>query len=172
MATGLAAKRMAKERKELEKENPDYFVVFKDDDLLTFDAYVVGPEDSLYRHKLVKLHFDIPREYPMKPPVVKFIQHTGDRIHPNLYVDGKVCLSILGTWQGEPWAYSMTVSLLPGQLIDFHSIKVVSLLVRKSICFRSRSQYLGIINVFFFTPASIPISPNADPKQPSATLFS
>ncbi|KAK7743181.1 hypothetical protein SLS53_004266 [Cytospora paraplurivora] len=108
MATGLAAKRMAKERKELEKENPDYFVVFKDDDLLTFDAYVVGPEDSLYRHKLVKLHFDIPREYPMKPPIVKFIQHTGDRIHPNLYVDGKVCLSILGTWQGEPWAYSMT----------------------------------------------------------------
>ncbi|KUI54999.1 Ubiquitin-conjugating enzyme E2 Z [Cytospora mali] len=108
MATGLAVKRMAKERKELEKENPDYFVVFKDDNLLKFDAYVVGPEDSLYRHKLVKLHFDIPCEYPMKPPTVKFIQHTGDRIHPNLYVDGKVCLSILGTWQGEPWAYSMT----------------------------------------------------------------
>lgn len=110
MATGLAVKRMAKERKELEKDNPDYFVVFKDDDLLKFDAYVVGPDDSLYRHKLVKLHFDIPREYPMKPPIVKFVQHTGDRIHPNLYVDGKVCLSILGTWQGEPWAYSMTVS--------------------------------------------------------------
>ncbi|ROW05782.1 hypothetical protein VMCG_05246 [Cytospora schulzeri] len=108
MATGLAAKRMAKERKELEKENPDYFVVFKDDNLLNFDAYVVGPDDSLYRHKLVKLHFEIPREYPMKPPTVKFIQHTGNRIHPNLYVDGKVCLSILGTWQGEPWAYSMT----------------------------------------------------------------
>lgn len=108
MATGLAVKRMAKERKELEKENPDYFVVFKDDDLLKFDAYVVGPDDSLYRHKLVKLHFEIPREYPMKPPTVKFIQHTGNRIHPNLYVDGKVCLSILGTWQGEPWAYSMT----------------------------------------------------------------
>lgn len=112
MATGLAAKRMAKERKDLEKENPDYFVVFNDDDLLKFDAYVVGPEDSLYRHKLVKLHFEIPREYPMKPPTVKFVQHTGERIHPNLYVDGKVCLSILGTWQGEPWAYSMTVSQL------------------------------------------------------------
>lgn len=112
MATGLAIKRMAKERKELEKDNPDYFVVFKDDDLLKFDAYVVGPDDSLYRHKLIKLHFEIPRDYPMKPPTVKFIQHTGDRIHPNLYVDGKVCLSILGTWQGEPWAYSMTVSSL------------------------------------------------------------
>ena len=24
-------------------------------------------------------------------------------INPNLYADGKVCLSLLGTWQGEPW---------------------------------------------------------------------
>ena len=72
-------------------------------------AYVVGPEDSLYRHKFIKLKFDIPQEYPLKPPKVKFIQHTGDRIHPNLYVEGKVCLSILGTWQGEPWSYAMTV---------------------------------------------------------------
>ena len=23
--------------------------------------------------------------------------------NPNLYTDGKVCLSLLGTWQGEPW---------------------------------------------------------------------
>jgi hypothetical protein len=25
------------------------------------------------------------------------------RFNPNLYVDGKVCLSLLGTWSGEPW---------------------------------------------------------------------
>lgn len=72
-----------------------------------FTAYVKGPEDSVYRHKLVKLQFEIPDTYPLVPPVVKFIQHSGARIHPNLYVEGKVCLSILGTWPGEPWAFGM-----------------------------------------------------------------
>ncbi|KAJ1325521.1 ubiquitin-conjugating enzyme E2 Z [Microdochium nivale] len=107
--TTLAAKRMAKERRELEKPNDDYFVKFKtDDDLLHFDAYVVGPADTPYQHKLALLRFEIPTRYPMVPPTVKFIQHTGGRIHPNLYVEGKVCLSILGTWPGEPWAFGMT----------------------------------------------------------------
>ena len=100
MVAPLAAKRMAKERQDLEKassqaKDQDYFVIFQDADLLNFDAYVVAP-DTIYRYRLVKLHFEIPKEYPLKPPKVKFIQHTGDRIHPNLYVKGKICLSILG----------------------------------------------------------------------------
>lgn len=64
MATSLHVKRMARERVELEKENPDYFVHFKDDNLLDFEAYVVGPDDSLYQHKFVKLRFEIPEKYP------------------------------------------------------------------------------------------------------------
>lgn len=133
MVAPLAAKRMAKERQELEKassqeNDPDYFVIFKDDNLFEFDAYIIAP-DTIYRHRLLKLHFEIPQDdYPWKPPRVKFIQHTGYRIHPNLYVEGKVCLSILGyvsspfdrifpltdkgppdsTWPGEPWAFGMT----------------------------------------------------------------
>lgn len=73
-----------------------------------FTTYIIAPQDSVYRHKLIKLEFEIPREYPLRPPRVRFVQHVGERIHPNLYVDGKVCLSILGTWEGEPWAYGMT----------------------------------------------------------------
>lgn len=101
MVSPLAVKRMAKEREELEKassqeKSPDYFVIFKDENNFQFDAYIIAP-DTIYRHRLVKLHFEIPQDdYPLKPPNVKFIQHTGQRIHPNLYVDGKVCLSILG----------------------------------------------------------------------------
>ena len=109
MATPISIKRMRKERLTLEKPNPNYFVLFKDDDLLSLDAYVYGAPDSLYAHKLLKVHIDIPEKYPFSPPKVKFIQHGHGRIHPNLYVDGKVCLSILGTWPGEPWALAMTV---------------------------------------------------------------
>ncbi|KAK7749997.1 hypothetical protein SLS62_008106 [Diatrype stigma] len=121
MTTPLAIKRMTRERQVLEKENSDYFVRFEDNDLLEFEAYVVGPDDTLYQHKLIKLHFEIPENYPMVPPKVTFLQHSGHRIHPNLYVEGKVCLSILGTWAGEPWAFGMncnTVLITIRSLLD------------------------------------------------------
>ena len=110
MATPVCMKRMQKERaKFAEQNNDDYFVNITDDDLLNFNAYVLGPADTLYAYKLIKLQFTIPSNYPLVPPKVKFIQHSGGRLHPNLYVEGKVCLSILGTWPGEPWATAMTV---------------------------------------------------------------
>lgn len=110
MASPVCMKRMQKEREKFAKQDgTEYFVHFKDEDLLNFTAYIVGPEDSLYKHKFLKFKFEIPANYPLVPPKVKFIQYSGDRIHPNLYVDGKVCLSILGTWHGEPWATAMNV---------------------------------------------------------------
>ena len=109
MAVPLCMKRMLHEKITLTKANPDYFVSIPDNDILHFTAYVLGPAESIYAHKLVKLRFEIPQSYPLQPPICKFVQHSGHRLHPNLYVEGKVCLSILGTWPGEPWATAMTV---------------------------------------------------------------
>jgi ubiquitin-protein ligase len=47
----------------------------------------------------------LPPAYPHVPPKVTF-RTTADgrlRFNPNLYTDGKVCLSLLGTWSGDPW---------------------------------------------------------------------
>jgi ubiquitin-protein ligase len=54
--------------------------------------------------------FDIlfPQDYPNIPPLM-LLETTGGgrvRFNPNLYADGKVCLSLLGTWHGsehEKW---------------------------------------------------------------------
>ena len=47
----------------------------------------------------------IPSDYPKSPPKVQLATTGGGkwRFNPNLYESGKVCLSLLGTWQGEPW---------------------------------------------------------------------
>merc|ERR1719253_1057365 len=70
-----------------------------------FRAMVVGPPDTPYA--LVPFFFDLalPAEYPREPPLAHFhAQYSGnERLNPNLYVDGKVCLSLLGTWQGPAW---------------------------------------------------------------------
>ena len=41
---------------------------------------------------------DIPNNYPFAPPVVHF---TCNLYHPNIYPDGKVCISILNATQDE-----------------------------------------------------------------------
>ncbi|CAD7704554.1 unnamed protein product [Ostreobium quekettii] len=51
--------------------------------------------------------FDVylPPDYPQVPPKVHFMT-TGAgnvRFNPNLYSDGRVCLSLLGTWDGPSW---------------------------------------------------------------------
>jgi ubiquitin-conjugating enzyme E2 Z len=44
-----------------------------------------------------------PEDYPSSAPHIVFCTTNGGktRFNPNLYSDGKVCLSILGTWRGE-----------------------------------------------------------------------
>ncbi|KAI0456305.1 UBC-like protein [Xylaria acuta] len=110
--TTSATSRIMAERAGLEEENTDYKVFFKDDNILDFVAYIYGPDDSLYRHKVVKLRFNIPEQYPIEPPKVTLIQHSGGRVHPNLYVEGRVCLSILGTWPGQPWTAGLSIHMV------------------------------------------------------------
>ncbi|KAI0020120.1 ubiquitin-conjugating enzyme/RWD-like protein [Xylariomycetidae sp. FL0641] len=122
-STAMYVTRMMREVRELQQENPDFKVFISEGNLTTFDAYVFGPADTPYEHKLIRLQFTIPQDYPFSPPNVKFIQHSGSRIHPNFYPEGKVCLSILGTWQGEPWdaaARCETVLLTIRSLFDNH----------------------------------------------------
>lgn len=70
-----------------------------------FRAMVVGPPDTPYAS--VPFFFDLalPAEYPREPPQAYFHAHYvgNERLNPNLYIDGKVCLSLLGTWSGPSW---------------------------------------------------------------------
>ena len=45
-----------------------------------------------------------PDQYPFFPPIIKSkTQGENTRFHPNFYINGKCCISILGTWAGPPW---------------------------------------------------------------------
>ena len=53
--------------------------------------------------------FIFPSNYPYEPPIVKFISNSNVRFHPNLYVNGKICLSVLNTWKGEGWTSCQSI---------------------------------------------------------------
>ncbi|KAF8323801.1 hypothetical protein DL93DRAFT_2123554 [Clavulina sp. PMI_390] len=65
---------------------------------------IAGPEGTPYAGGLYEFDCFLPLNYPAVSPQVK-LRTTGGgtvRFNPNLYNDGKVCLSLLGTWPGQP----------------------------------------------------------------------
>lgn len=76
------------------------FVHWSESRLDLLRAAIVGPVETPYEDGLYFFDIALPPDYPSTPPKVHFMSH-GRRLNPNLYEDGKVCLSILGTWDGD-----------------------------------------------------------------------
>lgn len=66
-------------------------------------ASISGPAGTPYAYGLFFFDVLFSQDYPQDPPVVLFETTGGGRVrfNPNLYADGKICLSLLGTWHGR-----------------------------------------------------------------------
>lgn len=66
-------------------------------------ALITGPEGTPYSGGCYVFDIFFPNQYPAVPPKVNLCTTGGGtvRFNPNLYNCGKVCLSLLGTWQGQ-----------------------------------------------------------------------
>lgn len=74
-------------------------------------ALIIGNENTPYNYGNYLFEFSFPYNYPFSPPNVKFIVNDGvTRFNPNLYKCGKVCLSILNTWNGDKWSSCQNIS--------------------------------------------------------------
>lgn len=78
-------------------------VACRDDDVRRVRALIIGPPDTPYEYGFFEFQVKFPKEYPITSPTVTCITTDGGRtrFNPNIYAQGKVCLSILGTWHGE-----------------------------------------------------------------------
>lgn len=83
---------------------------------------IIGPADTPYEYAPFLIDLYLGPNYPREPPTAHFHSWTAGmgRINPNLYEEGKICLSLLGTWPGrnetEGWTenaniYQLLVSL-------------------------------------------------------------
>jgi len=91
-------------------ENGIYYV-HDDEDLLKGYSMIVGPSETPYFGGFYFFEFNYPTDYPHSPPLVKYMTNgDGIRFNPNLYTNGKVCISLLNTWRGEQWTSCQTIS--------------------------------------------------------------
>ena len=101
------------------------FIEFDEQNMLSARAMIIGPKDSIYEGGFLFFYINFPKNYPYSPPDVAYVPVNNIRIHPNLYVGhhksgyGKVCLSILGTWNGPQWTTIMDISTV---LLSIQSI--------------------------------------------------
>lgn len=73
---------------------------------------ITGPVGTPYEHGLFVFDVRLPPDYPASPPVFYYLSQCSGRLNPNLYEDGKVCVSLLGTWAGrgsEVWTSKSNV---------------------------------------------------------------
>tara|TARA_B100001778_G_C18521697_1_gene599181 strand:- start:334 stop:1113 length:780 start_codon:yes stop_codon:yes gene_type:complete len=103
--TKTAIQRIAKDVKYI-INNPIENIYYKHDTekLTKGYALLLGNKNTPYSNGNYLFEFTFPDNYPYEPPKLKFLTSDGlMRFHPNLYINGKVCLSIINTWNGEGW---------------------------------------------------------------------
>ena len=73
-------------------------IYYKHDDsnILLGYALIIGPQDTPYAYGNFLFKFKFPCDYPYSPPILSYLTNDGrTRFNPNLYINGKVCISIL-----------------------------------------------------------------------------
>jgi len=94
-------------------KNPLHNIYYKHDEenLLLGYGLIIGPTDTPYNYGYYLFQFEFPENYPFYPPKVTYLSNDGyTRYNPNFYINGKVCLSILNTWNGDSWTSCQTIS--------------------------------------------------------------
>ena len=110
--SALAVRRITTDAKRVaDLADQGIFWVPAESDLRRGWAIVCGGEDTPYEGGAYCFEVVFPDRYPFDPPQMTFLTNDGrTRFNPNLYRNGKVCLSLLGTWAGEPWSAVQSLS--------------------------------------------------------------
>lgn len=86
----------------LKSSLPDDIMVKAYEDRMDLLSFMIrGPKATPYENGLFLFDVQLPADYPTHPPAVHYISFCTDRLNPNLYENGKVCVSLLGTWVGK-----------------------------------------------------------------------
>uniref|UniRef100_A0A3P8XTP2 (E3-independent) E2 ubiquitin-conjugating enzyme n=1 Tax=Esox lucius TaxID=8010 RepID=A0A3P8XTP2_ESOLU len=91
-----------------------------------FSALIKGPTRTPYEDGLFFFDIQLPNIYPSVPPLFRYLSLCSGRLNPNLYDNGKVCVSLLGTWLGKGTERWTSKSSLLQVLISIQGLILVN----------------------------------------------
>jgi len=125
---GSAELLLARQLKELQRKPVEGFSAGLVDEanLFLWEVCVIGPAETPYEGGLFRGRLEFPTNYPLMPPKLTF---TTSIWHPNIYKDGRVCISILHPpGEDENGCESAAERWLPVHTITTIMVSVISLL--------------------------------------------
>ncbi|GJN17213.1 hypothetical protein PR202_gb04264 [Eleusine coracana subsp. coracana] len=119
---------LQKQLKDLSKHPVDGFSAGLVDDSNVFEwqVTIIGPPDTLYDGGYFNAIMTFPQNYPNSPPSVRF---TSEMWHPNVYPDGRVCISILHPPGEDPNGYELASERwTPVHTVESIVLSIISML--------------------------------------------
>ena len=121
-----AIKRLQTEYLQITKE-PNYFYSINPNkkNFLKWDILIIGPSETIFEGAIINCSMEFPREYPNRAPIFKFVDPL---FHPNIYSDGKVCISILHEGNDIYGYESINERWNPSHSVDSIIMSIISML--------------------------------------------
>ncbi|CAN1282930.1 Ubiquitin-conjugating enzyme E2 7, partial [Linum perenne] len=119
---------LQKQLKDLCKNPVDGFSagLVDENNIFEWSVTIIGPPDTLYEGGYFNAIMSFPSNYPNSPPTVKFIS---EMWHPNVYQDGRVCISILHPPGDDPNGYELASERwMPVHTVESIVLSIISML--------------------------------------------
>ena len=126
-------RRLFTEYRQLFENSPEGIVAGprSEANFLEWEALIAGPEGTPFEFGVFVTELKFPPDYPMNPPEMRFMS---DMFHPNVYPDGRVCISILHAPGEDPTGYeSSTERWSPILSVEKILISVISMLAEPNV---------------------------------------
>ncbi|XP_029640269.1 ubiquitin-conjugating enzyme E2 G2 [Octopus bimaculoides] len=125
---GSALRRLMAEYRQLTLNPPEGIIAgpVSEENFFEWEALIMGPEGTCFEGGVFLTRLMFPPDYPLSPPKMKF---NSEIFHPNIYVDGRVCISILHAPGDDPMGYETSAERWsPVQSVEKILLSVVSML--------------------------------------------
>ncbi|KAI9495360.1 ubiquitin-conjugating enzyme/RWD-like protein [Zychaea mexicana] len=122
-----AASILQRQYKELTRNPvPGFVVDLKNDSIFEWDVAIIGSPKTIYEGGYFKATMSFPDDYPFNPPTFRFDR---EFYHPNVYPDGRLCISILHPPGDDPVSGEKAEERWnPTQSVESVLISIISLL--------------------------------------------
>ncbi|KAH7103733.1 ubiquitin-conjugating enzyme [Auriculariales sp. MPI-PUGE-AT-0066] len=133
-SSATALRRLMTEYKQLtENGSPDGMFTagpVAEDDFFKWEALISGPKDTPFEGGVFVAILTFPTDYPLSPFKMRFDPPI---LHPNIYADGNVCISILHNGEDPTQYESASERWSPVQSVEKVILSVISMLAEPNL---------------------------------------